>query len=825
MLNQIELDEFSRKLGLSAKATKYIEQVRSNPATRRVQSGCGNVTARYPSRKMGFVIQAESHKLELPFIYELEHAREVLEFYDQPPAIKLEYLSRSEKNVGVLHTPDFFLLRTDGAGWVECKPEEKLVELAEKMPSRYCRDENGIWRCPPGEDAAQEFGFSYEIRSSSQLNPTLTRNVRFLEDYFRRDSLAVEGPIREKIIRFVQIDPGLSMEALMAKFEGSNYESVYKLISTEELFVDLTAAPFTDPGRVRIYPDEATASAYQLICRNGFEISGAATHFDSPEKLNAKATEILKQASAEALSIANFRFELVRNPGLAESKQVDPRTVRTWQRFFREAETVYGCGYIGLLPKIDSRGNRKKRYSEAMYQMADQAIDEHYCSVKRKTKLETYGAFLLECEKQSLTAPSYQWFILRVDQRSKYKLLVAREGRRAAYRYETKVHGPNDNHGDRPWDLAHIDHTQADIELICDESDQNLGRPWLSVMLDGHSRKVLAFHLSFDPPSYRTCMMLVRECVKKHERLPSCIVVDGGKEFQSVYFETLAARCECLLKRRPPAKARFGSIIERCFGTVNTQFFYNLSGNTQNMKNVRQVTKSVNPKNHAVWTLERLHELLAEFFFTVYEHRMHPTLMVSPVQAYAKGMEVGGARETRRIAYDDNFIMLTLPTTTSGQAKVQPGMGVKIHYIHYWADDMRNPEIEGSKVPVRYDPFNLGVAYAYLNKRWVKCISEFHNVLEGRTEKQVMLATESLRKAKGNAVRSYTITAKRLAEFFVDIESEEKDRKQELKDQALQRIKEQNEPALKILTQLLPAPASVVPMPEEVQPAVVYEDF
>jgi transposase InsO family protein len=90
-------------------------------------------------------------------------------------------------------------------------------------------------------------------------------------------------------------------------------------------------------------------------------------------------------------------------------------------------------------------------------------------------------------------------------------------------------------------------------------------------------------------------MMILRECVRRHGRLPQIIVIDGGAEFQSTYFETLLARYECTKKTRPPAKARFGSVCERLFGTTNTQFVHNLRGNTQITRNVRQVTKSVNP--------------------------------------------------------------------------------------------------------------------------------------------------------------------------------------------------------------------------------------
>ncbi|BBD67637.1 integrase, catalytic region [Nostoc commune NIES-4072] len=121
--------------------------------------------------------------------------------------------------------------------------------------------------------------------------------------------------------------------------------------------------------------------------------------------------------------------------------------------------------------------------------------------------------------------------------------------------------------------------------------------------MDAFSRRILAIYISYDPPSYRSCMMVLRICVQRHSRLPQIIVTDNGKEFYSTYFETLLAIFECTLKRRPPAKPRFSSVCERLFGTTNTQFLYNLAGNTQITKKVRLMTKSVNPKNLSVWTL------------------------------------------------------------------------------------------------------------------------------------------------------------------------------------------------------------------------------
>src|SRR5437762_9048492 len=46
-------------------------------------------------------------------------------------------------------------------------------------------------------------------------------------------------------------------------------------------------------------------------------------------------------------------------------------------------------------------------------------------------------------------------------------------------------------------------------------------------------------------------------------------------------------------------------LIERLFGTTTTELLHQLSGNTQATKHPRQMTREVDPRRLAVWTLER----------------------------------------------------------------------------------------------------------------------------------------------------------------------------------------------------------------------------
>ena len=125
---------------------------------------------------------------------------------------------------------------------------------------------------------------------------------------------------------------------------------------------------------------------------------------------------------------------------------------------------------------------------------------------------------------------------------------------------------------------------------------------------------------------------------------------------------------------------------------------------------------------------------------------------------------------------------MTLPTTARGQARVVPGKGVKINHLFYWASALRDPEVEGMLVPIRYDPYDAGIAYAFVRNRWVQCISEHYGALRGKSERELVMATAELRRRAQQHARQFTVTAKKLADFLASAEGEHVLRWQRAKD-------------------------------------------
>ncbi len=886
MLNDLEIEQWFHRLKLSDEARAVINHIRISPPARSVRSFKGNVSGRFPSRKMGVTIQFESHKNELPFVYEYEHDDDVLEYYDQPPSIKLTYEAVNGRRLGVWHTADYFTIREDTAGWEEHKIEALLAELAIKSPNRYFRDRDGQWCCPPGEASAKGFGLYYRIRSSGEINWNLQRNVEFLDDYYRGNSLNVPADILAKVLLHVKAAVGLTLEELFRRTSGAvSRDVIYTLIASGQLFVNLKDAPLTEPNKVRIFPDHETAVAFsnftQMPAQDGSRIppainfsAGSLFQWDGKgwvvvnvgermvgligedktfaeipipalEKLlmegrvtgitaepsstlHPEAMRRIEQAGKNDYKEANRKTEIVRTlmsgEPLPSNVVIPERTLRDWTAKYRKAKEVYGNGYVGLLPR-KRIGNTKNKLPAPSRELLDDFIENDYETHKQKGKSAVYSSYRVACERQGVTPASYKTFCKAVNQRPRYNQTLKRQGSKAAYEkkeFYWALTPTTPRHGERPLHIAHIDHTELDVDLVCSITGQNFGRAWTTFLTDAFSRR-LAVYVSYDPPSYRSSMMIFRECVRRFGRMPQIVVVDGGRDFGSTYFDTLLARYECIKKIRPPAEGHFGSVGEKVFNTNNTQFIHNLQGNTQIMRNVRQVTKSVDPREHALWTLERIYLFLREWAYGVYDTIEHPALGQSPRDAFARGMVTAGERAHRMIKYDDEFRMLTRPTTRKGTAKVLPGKGVKINNFYYWSDVFRRPEVEESQVSVRYEPFDKGLGFAYVRGEWVECHSEYYSVFRGRSEREVMLATAELRRRSTRHSQQFPITAARLAHFLESVESEEVLLRQRTADREARNVLKliNNEPIKPELNQASPAITAAAISADSVEPQQV----
>ena len=817
-----EFQSWSQRLQLTSETIALITTIRESPPVRRVRGRANNVTGRYPSPKMGRSIQFESQHVELWAIYGMERDDDVLEFYDQSSRIPLSYRARSGHKTTQWHTPDFFVLRREGAGWEEWKPASALNELAKSQPARYQQTGSGQWRCPPGEAYAAQFGLTYRLRSNAEYHPLEIQNLKFLQDFWAHE--VPPHPEQEALaLAHIQAHPGIRLSELLSIYPGLPVDIVWTLISQRRVFTDLSATLLMRHEHVMLYREESEANQARLSSELPSDIQPPSgelswdgrlwqieaissevrlrpeigeplllplTEFEhlradgslwevnaaSPSPTTPEIREALLHASPKAQQKANQRLKEMLAYARGEAVTTPLRSVRRWWHAYQEAEERFGCGYLGLLDRVAQRGNRTPRIPDASMQLLEAHLQTHYTAPQARSAAAVYRLYREQCERQGIPPVSERTFYRVRSRFTTPAVIAARRGRRAAYAeapfYWLDQTTPR--HGERPFALAHLDHTELDIELISSVTGKPLGKPWATFLTDAYSRRILACYVTYDPPSYRSVMMALRECVKRHQRLPQECFVDRGPEFGSVYFETLLTRHFVTKKDRPASQPRLGSVIERLFGTTTTQLLHQLLGNTQAAKHPRLMTREIDPRRLAVWDLSRFSARLCQYAYEVYDQMDHPALGQSPREAFAQGMRLSGMRLHRLIPYSEEFLLLTCPSTRTGYAKVDRARGIQVNGLRYWNPLMRACRDAGKRVPVRYEPFDMSRAYAFVDGQWLPCTADAFFQVQGRSEREWQLILDEWREQQRQHGRKrVSVNGPLLAQFLEEIATEE----------------------------------------------------
>ena len=283
----------------------------------------------------------------------------------------------------------------------------------------------------------------------------------------------------------------------------------------------------------RYLPEEGTVIQLEtpvflhLVETNAIQVKDTSGH--PTTALSTEIHRLLLEAGDEAIEVANQRYRLVeayQNKQREVYAGTPTRTIRDWLAHFRDAEAAYGYGYVGLLPKTAARGNRKPKADADSHRLLDEAIEHLYARPKQQKARDVFALYQRTCQEQQVQPVSERTFYRHVKKASSPSLTEKRKGARAAYQESTwywELERTTPRHGDRPWEIAHIDHTQLDIELLS-SLGKPLGRPWATFLVDAYSRRLLAVYLTFDPPSYRSVMMVLRICVRRLGRLPQTVI-------------------------------------------------------------------------------------------------------------------------------------------------------------------------------------------------------------------------------------------------------------------------------------------------------------
>lgn len=596
----------------------------------------------------------------------------------------------------------------------------------------------------------------------------------------------------------------------------STADDIYKAIADDHIAFDLMNDDIAKTHRARVYRDSTLLAFYQRIescgnidepCRLDASFTvGTEVEYDgrtyrialvgeksvmlsSDEGTTEISLEVMERQYAAGKLIVRSEHRNSEDETLAaispedmdkalerarqlEYAEVAPELVtlskRTLQRLkkaIREAGARVIDQHLALVPNVRNRGNTNRKIPEALIKAIENLIREEVNTPTNINKGTAYKKLVDVCQGMGLKPCSPKTFNREVGRLISVR---KRKGKRAFYQSQPivwylKLDEPI--HGVRPFQFVHIDHTPLEILLRTPTSKKSLGRAWLSLAIDAESRDVVGFYLSFEPPSYRSCMMVLRDIVRRHGRMPDMLIVDNGKEFKSREFRRVCALYGCSIRYRPAGKPRHGSVMERLFGTTQSQLIHNMKGNTQLMKHVRMVTKSVNPKNFVEWTLPALHGALDYYFQNLYGTENHPAHGEGPVKHFKERMIETGMRLHRLVRFDRRFLIETCPAPDAlGTRNVDGQRGVKVNHIWYWSKAFTKTIMHRRLVNVRIDPWDVRYVYALVDGEWHRCESKLAQRLRQYTVIELRYAFEEL--AKEHNIKKQDLSPERIAEWM-----------------------------------------------------------
>ena len=774
-LSDTELEDLFDRLDVPEAGRALVRALRISEPVRRVRSTRRSSPVRYQSIRMGRTIQCESATVEFPCVLGLERDPTVYEFFDQPYRLSLRYPGKNGRTVRASHVVDLLLISESFVGFVECKDERDLKKLAQDKPGRWQSCPGGTWRSIPGEEAAAQYGLGYRVWSSASVRWTLLENIEFLVDYLDSDYPCPDDAAVQAVQSLVADQIGVSLDEVLEQL--ADPDLVYYTIARSHIYSDLDRDRISQTDAFRLFSDAQAARVWRAACGSLAPVPG----IDADSVLDAAAMR-LQGASESARATALARSKLIDDivhgaKRCHEVKDVPRSTVARWVRAWRCAERDYGFGFLGLFPDTQRRGNRTSRLPEEVSDLAREVADEIYFTPDRPTVQTAYGSFCKRCKRAGFVASSYRTFrkaLLKFDKtrsdRKRYGHKVADAN--APVDYDRDLTFAIE--GTRPFGVVHIDHTKLDLFLrfrIGRGRKRRIARVWLTIAYCAWSRSVLGCYLSFDAPSYVSCMGVLRDMVRNHERLPVMIVVDNAKEFDSIAFEQFCAAYRIIKRSRPKGAPRYGSACERVFGTNNTQFVHNLMGNTQALRDPRSMSREVDPRTRVVWTLDKFEQLLRRYFFDTYAGQSPSDGVESPRERLERGWRETGRRLHKRCFFDQKFFMLTLPPARRSTAKVDYSTGIQVANIRYHAVALR--AMAERRVSVRIDPDDVSHVYAWVKSQWVECRSPHSARLRGYTPRQVRLASQEIRAGAGKT-RSSAPTVLEIADLLDDAKNYEK---------------------------------------------------
>lgn len=802
MLTDTELERLFAEWKTPAAGRRLIRELREKGPVRTLQNRMDCVRSRFISKKMGRAVYAESRTCEFPALYIREHDPETVEYWPQPCTLDIEVEGRNGGKTRLQHTPDLFLIE-HGFIIEEWRETARLERLAAERPHHFYRDDTGRWHYLPVEKYLEALGIEYRLRSSDEHPRKYLSNLSFLEDYSLESTPPVSDEERQRLRALLAEHNKLAHLQLVYE-HGFEADDVFQLIIEGDAYVDLYGTLLHKAGELVVYKDQTIARAdavlrasqdaalpssvlaisagskflfdgvaYEVVLLGTTQVTARELKAEKPrevllsvelvEKLFAQqgiAAHGEQRAQAEVkeslfqekrLGEALKRLDGLQNP---ESAPVTERTVRRWKE--RTKGVTSPQDQLDALVSRNA-GNTHRRVPAEVLQLADKAVKEFHNTAKNPTIAGTYSFYIDLCTEAGVKPMGRTCFF---EHAKKHADIAAREGKRKAYQqapipltfdFEHPVHGV------LPHEICYCDHTIVN-EFLKGSTIENLGKPTLTLMMDGATSRARAFYLSYRPASSVSVLMCLRDYVRRNGRLPRALVLDNGREFHSEALLLFCSLFNIKIIWRRRSRPRDSSMVERMLGATEKEVINQLDGNSLAMKDPRMVSTTHHPDKHIKWTLPGLYGAIEYYLFDVHAKRIHPRFGTSPVDYEKRLMLECGARAHVIVRFDETFKLLTSPHSGQATRKIDRQRGVYVDGFYYWHDKLALAK-PGETAVVRVELWRARIVYVLFRDNWYIAQARDGGVLEGRFRQEFELQMREEARARKTAAAKDKVTA------------------------------------------------------------------
>ena len=276
-----------------------------------------------------------------------------------------------------------------------------------------------------------------------------------------------------------------------------------------------------------------------------------------------------------------------------------------------------------------------------------------------------------------------------------------------------------------PLSIVQMDHSEADVMIVDEKLRLALGRPWITVAIDVHTRMILGLVVSMEAPSaFAAGRCIAQAMTPKDDYLrklgvggewpaygkPHIVHMDNAKEFRGEVLKTACAAYGIETQFRRVKTPRYGGHIERLMRTIG-EAIRELPGATFSNPKERIGYDS---DDKAAMTLSEFEAWLVDHVVNGYHQRPHSQLDdMPPIEKWRQGIERIGMpwppADPQRLHLD----FLPFEWRTVGRK------GILNDHIHYYENDLRHwinktdpahPKLK-RKFLIRVDPRDISTIW------------------------------------------------------------------------------------------------------------------